>query len=155
VQVRAHLQVLEHAHRREEAPVLGDDRHALRDPIAGRPLGDVLAREAHAALAWAHDAEHGLQRRRLARGVAAEQADELALGDLEVDLLEDADLPVVRDHMVELEERVAHFVVVALTPRYASTTRSSVATASNDPSAILMPWSSATTRFEIPSTTCM
>ena len=78
---------------------------------------------------------------------------------LEAQPLEDVDLPVVRVDGVELEQRcgpfVAHFVAVALVPRYASTTRGSVATCSNVPSAIFTPWSSATTRSEIPSTTCM
>ena len=50
VQVRAHLEVLEHGHRREEPPVLGDDRHALTDPVARRALRHVLAVEAHRAV---------------------------------------------------------------------------------------------------------
>ncbi len=85
---------------------------------------------------------------------------------LEIQALEDVDLPVVRVDGVELQQRLgrrpvlvaarfAHFVAVAFVPRYASTTRGSVATASNEPSAILTPWSSATTRSEMPSTTCM
>ena len=53
----------------------------------------------------ADDAEDRLQRRRLAGGVAAEQADELALADDEVDALEDVDLPVVGVDRLELEQR--------------------------------------------------
>ena len=34
VQVRAHLQILEHRHRAEEPPVLGHDRHPLADAVA-------------------------------------------------------------------------------------------------------------------------
>ena len=45
-QIRAHLEVLEHGHGREHAPVLGDDRHAEPDPVAGGALGHVLSREA-------------------------------------------------------------------------------------------------------------
>ena len=73
------------------------------------------------------------------------------------DALEDVDLAVVGVDGLELEQRRdgAHFVAAAFVPRYASTTRGSVATASNVPSAILIPWSSATTRSEMPSTTCM
>ena len=44
-QVGAHLQVLEHRHRREETAVLGHDRHALLDPVVRRPLRHVLAGE--------------------------------------------------------------------------------------------------------------
>src|SRR6185312_15450010 len=98
------------------------------------------------------------QRRRLPRRVAAEQADELARTHVQVEGLEDVDRPVVRVDGVELEQRLAglvHFVFVALVPRYASTTRGSVATCSNVPSEIFTPWSSAITRSEIPSTTCM
>src|SRR5262249_26896635 len=87
VQICAHLEVLEHAHRREQPPVLGHDRDAARDAIARRPLRDVLAGEAHAPLTRPHDAEDGLQRRRLPRCVAAEQADELAFADPHGDLL--------------------------------------------------------------------
>src|SRR6185312_1510152 len=104
-----------------------------------------------------HDPEDRLQRRRFAGGVAAQQADELPRADGEVDALEDVDLAVVGVDGLELEQRrdLVHFVAAAFVPRYASTTRGSVATASNVPSAILIPWSSATTRSEMPSTTCM
>src|SRR6185436_13875953 len=106
-------------------------------------------------------AEDRLERRRFPGGVAAQQADELALADDEVRVLEDVDLPVVRVDRLQLEQRGnlgsrrAHFRAAPPVPRYASTTRGSVATVSNDPSAILSPWSSATTRSEMPSTTCM
>src|SRR3954447_21688814 len=161
VQVRAHLQVFEHCHRTEEPAVLGDDREALLDPVARRAAGHVLAAEEHLAAARPDDAERRLQRRRLARRVAAEQADELARVHVQRESLQDVDRPVVRVDRVELEERLAvgcgraHFVAAAFVPRYASTTRGCVATSSKEPSAILMPWSSATTRSEIPSTTCM
>ena len=92
VQVRAHLEVLEHAHRREQAAVLGDDRHPLRDPVARLLVGHVLAVEPDPAGARLHDAERRLQRRRLARRVAAEQADELAGPDLDARVVEDVDL---------------------------------------------------------------
>src|SRR6185312_9934038 len=106
-----------------------------------------------------HEAEDRLERRRLSRRVAAEQRDELALAHLEVEVLEDVDLPVVGVDRVQPQQRCpavrAHFVLAFRRPRYASTTRGSVATVSKEPSAILTPWSSATTRSEMPSTTCM
>ncbi len=133
-EVRAHLEVLEHGHRREQAPVLGHDRHPPPDPVARRALGDVLAVEPHAAAARPHDPEHRLQRRRLARRVAPEQADELPRADLQVDPLEDVDLAVVRVDVLEPEESAprpgiapraghvrndlgAHFVAAARRPR--------------------------------------
>src|SRR5581483_1617405 len=161
-EVRAHLEVLEHRHRREQAPVLGHDRHPASDPVARRPARHVLAAEDDAPRARPDDAEDRLQRRRLARRVAAEEADELAGPDLEPEVLEDVDRPVEGVDGVEPEQRpaavrrrVGHFVSAVRRPRYASTTRGFVATCSNEPSAILMPWSSATTRSETPSTTCM
>ena len=81
------------------------------------------------------------------------------VSDLEVDVLEDVHLAVVRVDALEPEERLGPAVGAHVrslpVPRYASTTRGSVATASKEPSAIFTPWSSATTRSEIPSTTCM
>src|SRR3954463_263720 len=65
-EVRAHLEVLEHRHRPEQPPVLGDDRDALADPVARRSRGDVLAGEVHAAVLRLHDSQNGLERRRLA-----------------------------------------------------------------------------------------
>ena len=69
---------------------------------------------------------------------------------LDAQALQDVDLPVVRVDAVEPQQRLgrgtvlaavrlAHLVAVAFVPRYASTTRGSVATASNEPSAILTP----------------
>ena len=158
VQVRAELQVFEHGHRPEEPPVLGHDRHSAADPVARGAIRDVLTVEGDAARVRPDDPEDRLQRRRLPRGVAAEQRDELARADLELDVLEDVDQAVERVDPGELQEGrrgFRHFRSAALVPRYASTTRGSVATSPNDPSAILTPWSSAITRSEIPSTTCM
>ena len=60
--------------------------------------------------------------------------------DGEVHPLQDVDLAVVGVDGLELEQRRdgVHFVAAAFVPRYASTTRGSVATASNVPSAILI-----------------
>src|SRR5581483_4326821 len=156
-QVGAHLQVLEHRHRREQTPVLRHDRDPAGDPVARRPARHVLPAQPHRSAPRPHDAQDRLQRRRLARGVAAEQADELPLVDVDREALQDVDLAVVGVDRVELEQGLGgrHFFAISPRPRYASTTRGSVATWSNEPSAILTPWSSATTRSEIPSTTCM
>src|SRR6188472_3611405 len=164
--VGAHLEVLQHRHRPEETPVLRHDREAAADPVGGRHPRHVLAGEHHASCAWPHETEDRLERRRLPRRVTAEEADELPLAHDEMRVLEDVDLAVVRVDPLELEEGsgsgsvhgrrgAAHFRAIPPVPRYASTTRGLVATSSNVPSAIFVPWSSATTRSEMPSTTCM
>ena len=123
VQVRAHLEVLEHRHRAEEAPVLRDDRHPLPDAVARRARGHVLAVERHRAGPWPHDPEDRLQRRRLPGRVPSEQAHELARADLQVRVLEDVHLAVVRVDRVEPQQRaravrrLAHFRSVADAPR--------------------------------------
>ena len=92
------------------------------DAVRGREPRDVLAREPHDARARPDEPQDRLERRRLARRVPAEQADELALADLQVGVLEDVDLPVVGVHPVELEEgsRVAvraHLRAIPPVPR--------------------------------------
>ena len=82
------------------------------------------------------DPEDGLQGRGLPRGVPAEQAYKLALPHVKVDVLEDVDLAVERVDPAQLQERLgrlerdgaAHADASARRPRYASTTRGSVAT---------------------------
>src|SRR5439155_24212382 len=94
----------------------------------------------------ADDPEDRLQRRRLPGRVAAEQADELALAHLDVHVLQDVDQSVVGVDPLELQQRcdvLGHSRSAAPSPRYASITFGSVATCSNDPSAIFTPWSSA------------
>src|SRR6185437_8545936 len=158
-EVRAHLEVLEHRHRSEEPAVLRDDRHSLLDPIARRAAGHLFAAELDGAVAGLHKSEDRLERSGLSRSVTAKERHELAFAHVQVQTLEDVDLSVVRVDVPQPEEVRdtvrAHFVSALRRPRYASTTRGSVATASNEPSAILTPWSRATTRSEMPSTTCM
>src|SRR6266550_9223342 len=158
-EVGAHLEVLQHRHRPEQPPVLRHDRHPLPDPIAGVAAGHLLPAKLDRAVARLHEAENRLQRRGLSRSVATEQRHKLAFADVQVQVLQDVDLPVVRVDVLQPQQIRcavrAHFVSAFRRPRYASTTRGSVATASNDPSAILTPWSRATTRSEQPATTCM
>src|SRR5881394_188919 len=154
LQIRAHLEVLPDGHRPEQAAVLGHDRHPLLDPVAGRARGHVLAAELDRSPAWRDDPEDRLQRGGLSGRVSAEQTDELALPHLERDALQDVDLAVVGVDSLQLQQHQAASPFLR-NPRYASSTRVFVATSSKLPSAILIPWSSAATRSEIPSTTCM
>jgi hypothetical protein len=121
-QVRPHLEVLEHGHRAEEPAVLGHDRQPPLDPARGRLPRHVFPAQHDRARSRRNDAEHRLQRRRLPGGVAAEQADELALPHLQVDVLEDVHLPVVRVDGLQPEERLGpavggHLRSVADVPR--------------------------------------
>src|SRR6266566_872281 len=142
-EIRTHLEVLQHRHRPEEPAVLGNDRHPLPDPVARVAAGHFLAPKFDGAVARLYEAKDRLQRRGLSRGVAAEERHELAFANIQIQVLEDVDLPVVRVDVRQAQEIRcsvrAHFVSAFRRPRYASTTRGSVATASNDPSAILTP----------------
>src|SRR3954453_18667286 len=145
---RAHLEVLEDRHPREDAPPLG----RLGDP----DLGDRVARQALDVAAVEDDppgprrddARDGPQRRRLAGAVGADQRDDLALVDLERDALQRLDRAVERVDVLDDEDRV---VAVrrggapgghAWLPRYASMTRGFARTSAGPPSAIFSPWSS-------------
>src|SRR4051794_14174523 len=143
----AHLEVLEDAHAREDAPSLrrlGDPD--LGDLVAGETL-DLGAVEEDAAGPRRHDARDRPQRRRLARAVGADERDDLALVDLERDALERLDRAVEGMDVLDDEDRLvpvpgagggAH----AWLPRYASMTRGLVRTSAGVPSAIFSPWSS-------------
>ena len=74
----------------------------LDDRLGGQPV-DPLALELDRSLAGPDDAQDRLHRRRLPGGVAAEEADDLALAHLEVDGLQDLDRAVVRDDVGELK----------------------------------------------------
>ena len=90
----AHLQVLEHRHARKDAAAFGrlGDRQA-RD-LVRRHAGDVLAGEDDRAAARARLAEDRHHHRRLAGAVGADQGDDLAFVDVDVDALERLDLAV-------------------------------------------------------------
>ena len=65
--------------RAEQAARLRHQRDAAPDDRLGRQAVDPAALETDAAAMRADHAQDGLHRGRLARGVAAEQADDLAL----------------------------------------------------------------------------
>ena len=137
---RAHLQVLEHAHPREEPPPLG----RLRDPelhdLVRGPIRDLLALEADRSPPRAVEAVDRAERRRLAGAVRADQRDDLALPDVDRDALERFDRAVVGVDVLELEDELAGSAhAVAALPRYASITRSSFCTSFGAPSAIFSP----------------
>ena len=101
-EIRTELEVLENGEALEEATVLGNHRDAPLHPVRRRLVVDDLAVEDDIAGRRSDHAEERLERRRLARGVAAEQTDELARIDGEVHVLEDVDRAVVGVDVPEL-----------------------------------------------------
>ena len=75
----------QHGHARKDAPPLRRLRDAEPRDLVGRQLGDVAPGEQDAAGAGARLAEDRHHQRRLAGAVGADQGDDLALGDVEVD----------------------------------------------------------------------
>ena len=106
--IGAHFEVLVDRHAREQAARLqhrGDAAaHPLGrpDPVQGMPLVDDLA------AGRAHDSHDRLHRRRLARRVAAQQADNFASLDPVVDRLQHVEVAVMGVDRPEFEERSAH-----------------------------------------------
>ncbi len=99
-------QVLPHGQRREDARAAGHHHHAALGDLVGRADRDVLAGEAHRALRWVSRSGDRLEQRRLAGAVGAEQGDDLALVDVEVEPEQDLHGPVGRVEVSHLEERL-------------------------------------------------
>ena len=70
--------------------------------------------EQHRALARPHQAHDGLERRRLADAVAAEQADDLAGADLQRDAMQDVALAVIGVQALDPDQRLGAVGVAAL-----------------------------------------
>ena len=92
--VGAHLQVFHHGHAREDPPALGRLRDAQPRDLVRRHVGDVAAVEQDLARAGARPAEDRHHQRRLAGAVGADQRDDLAGVDVEIDALQRLDLAV-------------------------------------------------------------
>ena len=102
---RAHLQVLEHAHARKDAPALRGLGDVKPGDFVGRQLRNVAAGEFDAALAGARLAEDGHHQGRLAGAVGPDQGDDLALRDVEIDALERDDVAIIGLDPAQAEER--------------------------------------------------
>ena len=100
----AEREVLAHGQRREHAPALRDERDAGARQHVRAPAGQVAAVDADAAAARAQQPGDRVDERRLADAVAAEDRDRAALGQLEVDAVQDGAEPVARDQAGDLEQ---------------------------------------------------
>ena len=77
--VRAHAQVVDDLHAREEPAALGRLANAEPDDAVRRRLGDVLAAEGDTALRGVHESRDRAERRGLAGTVAPDEGHDLAL----------------------------------------------------------------------------
>src|SRR5690606_3983590 len=132
------LQVLFHRQSADDAPVFGHEADTGARGLEGLHRVQRLAVEPDLAGGQVRivDAGDRAQRRRLARAVASEQRDDLALVDVEGDALHDVALAVVGVHVAAREvgalrfgagggRRGHHLGHRCAPPRYASWTRGS------------------------------
>src|SRR5213594_2649046 len=89
----------------EDAALLRAERDAEPRDVIGRPADQLLAVEGDRAAPPADDAHHRLQRRRLARAVAAEQRHDLTGVHVEADAVQDVGLAVPRVQVADGEQR--------------------------------------------------
>ena len=104
--VGAHREVLLDGQRAEHAAAFGHHGETLAHELEGGTARHVLAGVADGAVLHRLQAGDALQRRRLAGAVGADQADELAAVDVEVDALDGVDAAVRDLDARELEQRV-------------------------------------------------
>ena len=90
----ADLQVLGHGQVDEDPPALGDEGQARPGAGVWPEAGDVAIAEAHLPPDGGHEAGDAVERRRLARAVGPDQADDLTFPDREVDVADRPDRPV-------------------------------------------------------------
>src|ERR687887_170888 len=130
----AHLEVLEHAHAREQPPAFRRLGDAPLDDVVGGGMRDVAALEANPSAPRAVEPVDRAERRRLAGAVRADQRHDLARLDLDRDALQRLDRAVVGVHILDLEDVLRLRVHApdcpwsACLPRYASITRLSFCT---------------------------
>src|SRR5262249_15595199 len=163
--VRPHLQVLADRHRRPELPRLRNEDEAVLHQ-AKRPLGrDVAPVVDDATALRMEETGHGLQDRRLAGALGADQGDDLALRDFERDVPDGLHVVVENVDRFDGEERLPWLGhdphpdplpegegEASSSPMYAATTAGSRTTSAGGPSAIFSPKLSTRIRSEIPTT---
>src|SRR4029077_17755523 len=100
------LEVLAHRQRREDLPVLRHIADAAMGDLIGPEPRDILAAKLDGALRG-NQAHDRLARRRPADAVAPEQADDLAVADVEVDAMQDVALAVISVQVSDFEHHAA------------------------------------------------
>ena len=143
--VRAHRQVFLDGERAKNSATFRDHGQALADELERGLAGDVFVGVADGSRLDRLQAGDALERCRLACAVCADQADELALRDGEIDALDRLNAAVGDLQALELEERRCDRHLAAFTssvtspPRYAAITVGSFCTTAAVPSAIFLP----------------
>ena len=127
----AHLQIFHHRHAREDAAAfwcLGDLQ--LGDFVR-RQLCDVAAFEQDMAFTGARRPENGHHQRRLTGAVGADQRNDLALIDFEIDSSERRDVAVIGFHPAHREHRMSLRVLHRRGHAYSRASASTCSTSSS------------------------
>jgi hypothetical protein len=117
--VHRHEDVLERGHVVEEADVLECPRHAERCHLVRRQSADRRAVEDHSAGRRLVDPGEDVEERRLARAVRADEADDRAARNDEVDIVDRDQASELLAHLDGLEDvlgravRVRHHVLTS------------------------------------------
>jgi hypothetical protein len=101
-----HAQVVGHAERGEDPAALGHHSDPLAGDAVRRQAGDVIAAEAHAAAVDIGEAEDGPQQRRLPHAIPADERNDLTLGDVGRDAVQDLAVAAAGAHVLDLEHHV-------------------------------------------------
>src|SRR3972149_10349621 len=104
----AHLEMLDNCHAREDAAPLWRLHNAEPRDFMGRERSDVAALEEDAALVHARASEDRHHQRRLAGAVAADQGDDLALMNIEIDPMQDRKDALAGGNRRPFRERRGH-----------------------------------------------
>ena len=102
---RAEQQIFGHRQTGENVPAFRHQRDALRDHVLKRNSAERLAGECHGARGWRDDPGDGENQRALAGAVRADDADDLAFIDLQIDAAHGGDGAVPHDQTGDGEKR--------------------------------------------------
>ena len=97
----AHRQVLFDRHAREHATPFRDDRYRFTHNFSRLPVGNIFAVKHNPPAGGARIAAQGAEQRGFPRAVGTNQGDDLALIDVQADVVQRLDLTVVRIDLVE------------------------------------------------------
>src|SRR5258706_4082733 len=104
-----HDEVLEHRHAAERARNLEAPRDAAPRALVGGQAGDLLAVEADAAALVRKRTRDAVDERGLARAIRADQAEALALADLEAHAVQRGEAAEVLGHALDLQQGIHDF----------------------------------------------
>src|SRR5438034_1251362 len=144
-------QVLDHREVAEDPPVLRHKADAQARDLVGAEPAQRPSLVQDLASRHVYQPDDGLERRRLACAVPAEQRDDLPFPRREVHAVQHVAPTIVGVDLAELQHHVVH----VSSPRYTAWTSGSARTSSGAPSAMTRPWCSTMMRPAIAKTTSM